>query len=93
MAISKARENVALNDIRNRDFVAVSTKAIFSSEVPVSAGCAINDGGEEDDGGNNNEKKSGGLLVRDFPRDMTVVVVDPPCKGCLVEFLDQLNKY
>jgi tRNA/tmRNA/rRNA uracil-C5-methylase (TrmA/RlmC/RlmD family) len=33
------------------------------------------------------------LLVWDFPRDTTVVVVNPPRKGCSVEFFDQLNKY
>ena len=93
VAISKARENVALNGVRNRDFVAMSAKAIFSSEMPVGTGGAINNGGGEDDGGNDNEKKSGGSLVQDFLRDMTVVVVDPPCKGCSVEFLDQLNMY
>ncbi len=93
VAISKARENAASNGVRNRDFVATSTEAIFSSEVPVGAGGAINDGGGEDNGGDNDKKKSGGLLVWDFPRDTTVVVVDPPRKGCLVDFLDQLNKY
>ncbi len=92
MAMSKARENAALNGIRNRNFVAVSAEAIFSSKVPVGASSVINNGGGEDDG-NNDEKKSGGLLVRDFPRDTMVAVVDPPRKGCLVEFLDQLIKY
>ena len=33
------------------------------------------------------------LVVGDFPRETTVVVVDPPRKGCSVEFLDQLNEY
>lgn len=28
--------------------------------------------------------------IQDFPRDKTVVVVDPPRKGCSTEFLDQL---
>ena len=93
MAISKARENAAPNGVRNRDFVAASAKAILSSEVPVSAKSAINDSVGEDNGGNNDEKKSSSLRVRDFPRDTTVVVVNPPHKGCLVEFLDQLNKY
>jgi 23S rRNA (uracil1939-C5)-methyltransferase/tRNA (uracil-5-)-methyltransferase len=93
VAISKAWENTALNGVRNRDFVAASAKAIFLSKVPDGVCGAIDNGGGEDDGGNNNKKKISGLLVRDFPRDMTVVVVDPPRKGCLVEFLDQLNKY
>ena len=90
MAISEARENAASNGIRNCDFVAASAEAIFSSEATVGVGGAIDDGGGEDDGV---ETKSGGLLVGDFPRDTTVVVVDPPRKGCSVEFLDQLNAY
>ena len=31
--------------------------------------------------------------VNDFPRDQTVVVVDPPRKGCSGEFLEQLYAY
>ena len=31
--------------------------------------------------------------VNDFPRDQTVVVVDPPRKGCSEEFLEQLYEY
>lgn len=31
--------------------------------------------------------------VQDFPRDQTVVVVDPPRKGCSPEFLQQLCNY
>ena len=34
-----------------------------------------------------------GVLVDDFPRESTVVIVDPPRKGCSEEFLDQLYKY
>lgn len=33
------------------------------------------------------------LVVGDFTRETTVVVVDPPRKGCSVEFLEQLNEY
>jgi 23S rRNA (uracil1939-C5)-methyltransferase/tRNA (uracil-5-)-methyltransferase len=32
-------------------------------------------------------------LVNDFPRDRTVVVVDPPRKGCSEEFLSQLYEF
>jgi tRNA/tmRNA/rRNA uracil-C5-methylase (TrmA/RlmC/RlmD family) len=93
VALSEVQENAALNGVFNRDFVATSAKAIFSSKVPVGAGGAIYDGGGEDDSSNDNKKKSGGSLVRGFPQDTTVVVVDPSCKGCSVEFLNQLNKY
>lgn len=31
--------------------------------------------------------------VNDFPRDKTVVVLDPPRKGCSEEFLEQLYEY
>ena len=33
------------------------------------------------------------LKVHDFPRDETVVVVDPPRKGCSSQFLEQLYEY
>jgi 23S rRNA (uracil1939-C5)-methyltransferase/tRNA (uracil-5-)-methyltransferase len=92
MAISEARENAALNSVCNRDFVSASAEALFLSEVPIGASGGISNGrGEED--GDKDKNKSGGLLVRDFLRDTMVVVVDPPRKGCLVDFLDQLNKY
>ena len=35
----------------------------------------------------------GDVLVQDFPRDTTVVVCDPPRKGCSEEFLDQLYTF
>jgi tRNA (uracil-5-)-methyltransferase len=31
--------------------------------------------------------------IKDFPRDKTVVVLDPPRKGCSEEFLEQLYEY
>lgn len=34
-----------------------------------------------------------GQQVQDFPRDQTVVVIDPPRKGCSEEFLEQLYEY
>lgn len=34
-----------------------------------------------------------GLQVRDFPRERTVVVLDPPRKGCSGNFLEQLYKF
>jgi 23S rRNA (uracil1939-C5)-methyltransferase/tRNA (uracil-5-)-methyltransferase len=33
------------------------------------------------------------LKVQDFPKDETVVVVDPPRKGCSNQFLEQLYKF
>ena len=35
----------------------------------------------------------GDILVQDFPRETTVVVCDPPRKGCSEEFLEQLYVY
>ena len=35
----------------------------------------------------------GDVLVQDFPRDTTVIVCDPPRKGCSEEFLDQLYAF
>jgi tRNA (uracil-5-)-methyltransferase len=34
-----------------------------------------------------------GIAVKDFPRNQTVVVLDPPRKGCSPEFLEQLYEY
>jgi hypothetical protein len=59
--------------------------------VPFVVSSAIKDRREEDN--NDDEKKSGGLLLGHFPRDTVVVLVGPPCKGCLLDFFDQLNKY
>jgi tRNA (uracil-5-)-methyltransferase len=33
------------------------------------------------------------IEVNDFPRDQTIVVLDPPRKGCSTEFLEQLYEY
>jgi tRNA/tmRNA/rRNA uracil-C5-methylase (TrmA/RlmC/RlmD family) len=77
VAVAEARENAALNGIQNCAFVSASAEAIFQSQEPAKVN------GTEDDG----------VLVGDFPRESTVVVVDPPRKGCSEEFLEQLNKY
>ena len=82
-AVEEARENAALNGIQNCDFVSASAEAIFQSENPVRVTKKDADGNDED-----NE-----ILVRDFPRESTVVVVDPPRKGCSEEFLEQLDQY
>ena len=83
-AVEEARENAALNGIMNCDFVSASAEAIFQSNDPVKVGPTESHEDEED---------GKALLVRDFPRDSTVVVVDPPRKGCSEEFLEQLNEY
>ena len=84
VAVAEARENAALNGIQNCAFVSASAEAIFQSQEPVRVS-AMNDAEL------NNECQ--GLLVADFPREQTVVVVDPPRKGCSEEFLEQLNNY
>ena len=80
-----ARENAALNGVRNCDFVSASAEAIFQSQDPVRV---EREAGERND---RDDSEAGDLLVGDFPRESTVVVVDPPRKGCSEEFLDQLN--
>ncbi|KAL3774521.1 hypothetical protein HJC23_004977 [Cyclotella cryptica] len=87
-AVEEAKGNAALNGIENCDFVSASAEAIFQSQDPVSwvgRECWWRGGCDD-----NNRKT---LLVKDFPRDNTVVVVDPPRKGCSPEFLEQLDQY
>lgn len=79
-AIEEARENALLNGILNCDFVAASAEAIFMSKEPVRIA------GDDGSGG-------GELLVDHFPRETTVVVLDPPRKGCSEEFMAQLNDF
>ncbi|KAL7553055.1 hypothetical protein ACHAWF_016303, partial [Thalassiosira exigua] len=82
-AVEEARHNAALNGIMNCDFVSASAEAIFQSEDPVRVATKEGDGKVANDD----------LFVRDFPRESTVVVVDPPRKGCSEEFLQQLNEF
>jgi 23S rRNA (uracil1939-C5)-methyltransferase/tRNA (uracil-5-)-methyltransferase len=76
-AVEEARENAALNEIQNCAFVAASAEAIFEAKEPVLLPSLQREA----------------CLVRDFPRDETVVVVDPPRKGCSSEFLNQLYNF
>ena len=76
-AIEEATANAKLNSIDNCVFVAASAEAIFESEERIKL---------------RNEDGSG-TLVSEFPRESTVVVLDPPRKGCSEEFLEQLYKY
>lgn len=76
-AIEEARYNAELNTISNCAFIAASAEAIFESNNLVSSS----------GGGDMN------YCVRDFPRETTVVVLDPPRKGCSSDFLNQLYKF
>jgi len=87
-AIEEARANAKLNDITNCVFVAASAEAIFESDDAVSSSSAAEIREEE-----TGETESGPLLVRQFPRESTVVILDPPRKGCSTEFLDQLYEF
>ena len=79
LAVQEARDNAELNGIANCRFVSASAEAIFESGDPVALQHR------------NGEAET--ILVRDFPRDNTVVVVDPPRKGCSEEFLEQLYAF
>ena len=88
-AIAEAQDNAKLNDIDNCHFVAASAEAIFTSPptVPVPAMASIARESSEE------VSTQRELKVSDFPRDDTVVVLDPPRKGCSTEFLEQLYQY
>eukprot|EP00934_Nitzschia_sp_Nitz4_P003846 Nitzschia sp. Nitz4//scaffold6_size259037//171702//173474//NITZ4_001093-RA/size259037-augustus-gene-0.326-mRNA-1//-1//CDS//3329556950//3836//frame0 len=81
LAVEEAKANAELNDITNCHFMASSAEAIFSASTPLSVeGVSV-------------RREDEGLHVQDFPRDQTVVIVDPPRKGCSEEFLQQLYEY
>ena len=79
-AVEEATENAHRNGITNCKFVAASAEAIFKSNDAVEVTHT-----------STGETRS--ELVREFPRDTTAVVIDPPRKGCSVEFLAQLNEF
>ncbi|CAJ1938868.1 unnamed protein product [Cylindrotheca closterium] len=95
-AIEEAYVNAEMNSISNCHFVAASAEAIFtsppkielSSDEPPSSG---DNNGDIDAGNTTTAKRE--IAVNEFPRDQTVVVVDPPRKGCSEEFLKQLYDY
>ena len=93
LAVEEARENAALNGIKNCAFVSASAEAIFKSKDPVRLTVDKNGDTDEETLDEASENESNDLLVRDFPKDSTVVVVDPPRKGCSEEFLEQLDEY
>jgi 23S rRNA (uracil1939-C5)-methyltransferase/tRNA (uracil-5-)-methyltransferase len=93
-AVEEATANAELNGIENCAFVAASAEAIFESTTPIKGLVLAEDDTDEADV--SIEAKTASLspsLVQDFPRDTTVVVCDPPRKGCSEEFLEQLYNF
>ena len=82
-AVEEAQENASINSISNCKFVAASAEAIFMSKEPVEVVTKSASGGEV----------LSSTLVKDFPTETTVVVIDPPRKGCSEEFLTQLYSF
>jgi tRNA/tmRNA/rRNA uracil-C5-methylase (TrmA/RlmC/RlmD family) len=76
-AVEEAQTNASINSISNCKFVAASAEAIFMSKDPVEVVTKTASGGEI----------LSSTLVKDFPKKTTVVVIDPPRKGCSPEFL------
>lgn len=81
-AVEEARINADMNHISNCKFVAASAEAIFMSNDPVEVTPMDRDDVED--------PIPSSVMVKDFPKDTTVVVIDPPRKGCSEEFLEQL---
>eukprot|EP00956_Cyclotella_meneghiniana_P013591 scaffold19737_cov27-Cyclotella_meneghiniana.AAC.2 len=92
-AVEEAKVNAELNGIRNCDFVSASSEEIFKSQDPVRVGSVKDGDNSSNDNGEERSEDEPILLVKDFPREKTVVVIDPPRKGCSVEFLEQLDQY
>jgi len=82
-AVEEARLNAKINDILNCKFVAASAEAIFMSKEPVEF---MIDSINLDE----HSPLPSSILVQDFPRERTAIVIDPPRKGCSEEFLQQL---
>jgi tRNA (uracil-5-)-methyltransferase len=92
-AIDEATANAQLNGIENCAFIAASAEAIFESDADVR----LPSQDKEMNGGDDSSDQEGELgmaqKVRNFPRGQTVVVLDPPRKGCSEEFLEQLYAF
>ncbi len=73
-AVMEAAENAKLNGITNCCFVSASAEAIFGDVKAIGR----------------TDKDVKPTFIRDFPRDKTTVVLDPPRKGCSEIFLQQL---
>ncbi len=86
-AVEEAQFNAELNSISNCKFVAASAEAIFMSKDPVEV--VVKNESTSSVG----EGYLSSILVKDFPTKNTVVVIDPPRKGCSEEFLNQLYKF
>lgn len=86
-AIDEACMNAEINGIRNCAFVAASAESIFESEQEVVNKVSV----PKSESYSNSDMTN--VFVRDFPRASTVVVVDPPRKGCSEEFLTQLYAF
>ena len=78
-AIEEAKVNARLNHIGNCKFIAASAEAIFESTELIMLENSSQD-----------VTSSQNIKVKDFPRETTVVVLDPPRKGCSPEFLEQM---
>jgi tRNA/tmRNA/rRNA uracil-C5-methylase (TrmA/RlmC/RlmD family) len=92
-AVEEATANAELNGIENCAFVAASAEAIFESTTPISGIVLAEDATDEAAADKAERTSLSPSLVQDFPRDTTVVVCDPPRKGCSEEFLEQLYKF
>mmetsp|Transcript_5010 Transcript_5010/g.7053 ORF Transcript_5010/g.7053 Transcript_5010/m.7053 type:complete len:589 (+) Transcript_5010:63-1829(+) len=88
-AVQEAQFNANLNQISNCKFVAASAEAIFLSKDPVEVVTKETDPST----GQIISEALTSTLVKDFPTDTTVVVIDPPRKGCSEEFLEQLYNF
>lgn len=86
-AVQEATANAKLNGITNCHFMAASAEAIFTATRNIAAS------DDETTTTTKTKTTTTTLSVQDFPRDETVVVLDPPRKGCSEEFLKQLYEY
>jgi tRNA (uracil-5-)-methyltransferase len=87
-AIEEATMNARLNNVTNCVFIAASAEAIFSTNTHTCKSTSLNASTTK-----TTTTTTTLPSVDTFPRETTVVVLDPPRKGCSDEFIEQLLEY
>jgi tRNA (uracil-5-)-methyltransferase len=91
-AVQEATVNARLNAVTNCAFIAATAETIFTATYQ-SPFLDCRNENETTDNSKNVDTSSTFVSVQSFPRDTTLVILDPPRKGCSDEFLHKLLEY